>query len=406
MSDDGTGATPPQWLGDLPEPADDAAVAAVVDTLEHDASALQPGDRIAELRAATTARRERRPWLVAAAACTALVAVAGGGALALNGSGTALSPPTGHSTDVGTAPTVASPPVTGPRTTSSSAPSTASSGGGNAVAYALPVYYVQQDGDGLRLAREWHRRTLASPRQRMQQALDDATDPTAVQEAAHGAPWQPRTGPLRLEGPADGLLTIDLPATEGAAHGRSAAQARLAAQQLVWTATAVQQDASMGVRILIGGSPGLLFGSTPVGDAMFRDPAVGPTTAPASQAPSSQAPSGQAPSGQAPSGQSSGQQSESMVAIDSPRPQASLTAPLTVSGRACVFEAALSWELLSGAEVVRSGHLTASSGCPDTGAWSVRLVDVPAGQYTFRAYALPASGSGDPVQDTVAFTVR
>jgi hypothetical protein len=375
---------PPTWLGELPDPADDAVARALADTLEHEADALEPNDRLAELRAATRVRRQRRPVLIAAAACGVLAVVVGGVAVALDGPDRGPTLPAVH--DSRTTPARPDQPTpSASRTSGAPTRSTSStSGGGQAVSYALPVYYVVQDGGQLRLAREWHRHTLDDPAKRMLTALQDAANPSEVLAGGLSAPWQPGSQSLDVRGPSDGVLTIDVPATEGDAHGRSADQARLAAQQLIWTATAVQQDASMGVRILVDGSPGLLFGSYPVGDVMHRDASVGPD-------------------GPQPSPTS--EQPVSFIAIDLPRPQESLSAPVVVRGRACGFEAALSWELSDASGVVQSGHLTASRGCPDTGTWSVRLPDVPAGSYTFRAYALPASGQGDPIQDTVEFQV-
>jgi hypothetical protein len=57
--------------------------------------------------------------------------------------------------------------------------------------------------------------------------------------------------------------------------------------------------------------------------------------------------------------------------------------------------------------VVRSGHLTASSGCPGRGTWSVPLKGLGTGDYTFRAYSLsPMDGKSYEGLDTTTFTVR
>ncbi|MFM7013424.1 MAG: GerMN domain-containing protein, partial [Actinomycetota bacterium] len=58
--------------------------------------------------------------------------------------------------------------------------------------------------------------------------------------------------------------------------------------------------------------------------------------------------------------------------------------PLTISGTACTFEANVAWKLTSNGQSIASGSVTASSGCPERGDWSVELPkDLAPGEYIF-----------------------
>jgi hypothetical protein len=145
-------------------------------------------------------------------------------------------------------------------------------------------------------------------------------------------------------------------------------------QQLVWTASAVEQNAGLGVRVLIDGKPGQLFGSYPVGGVVHRT--------------------------------SPGYEVLGSVWVEAPSEGQAVGSSVTVRGTACTFEAGLAWQLLQDGQVVRSGHTTTSSGCPVRGSWTVALDQLPAGSYTFRAFEPPASGTGPERDDTRAFRVR
>jgi hypothetical protein len=236
----------------------------------------------------------------------------------------------------------------------------------------VPVYYLGQDGTRLALFREFHR-TDVSPG-RLQAAINQALDPMAPLDPDLSAPWGPGPAKVTVDGLGGPVVTIDLPASAGVANGRTPQQAALAAQQLVWTASAVEQDAHLHVRLLIDGQAGRLFGTLPVGTTMQR-------TSPSYLVLGS-------------------------IWVESPAEGQTVASPVTVQGSACTFEANVAWQLLSGDQVVRSGHTTASIACPDRGTWSVALGDLPAGSYTFRAFEPPASGEGPDREDTRTFTVR
>jgi len=80
--------------------------------------------------------------------------------------------------------------------------------------------------------------------------------------------------------------------------------------------------------------------------------------------------------------------------------------PVTVSGQACVFEAALQWQLRQGTALVRNGTTTASSGCPSQGIYAFDLGGLPAGDYSVRVFALSAKDGSVAAEKSVAFSVR
>lgn len=345
-------------LGDLPDSRHDDVVAALVRTLDHDAAQIEPGDRLLQLRALAGRDRRRRPVL--AAACAAAV-VAG---MALGVGVIGRSPDGTTQPAVPTAQKTPSPPSS--VSASSTTPATAK-------AVAVPVYYLGRDGARLALYREFHRRQVAAATM-LATALADAMNPNAPIDPDLSAPWQPSSASVGISGPRDGVITVDLPASEGQALGRTTEQARLAVQQLVWTATAVEQNAQLGVRVLIGGRPGRLFGTVAVGGVVRR-------AAPAYEVLGS-------------------------IWVETPAEGQTLSSPITVRGSACTFEANVAWQLLRGGRVVRSGNTTASSGCPVRGTWSVVLGRLDPGRWTFRAYEPPASGQGPDREQTRSFQVR
>lgn len=356
----------PTSLSGLPAPDDDPAAAALQRALADDAASVEPGDRLDDVRR-RAARRTRWPAAVAAVAAIATLAAVGSQLL---GTGPDDVTPSGGSRTTQVS-TPASPPASPNATTATTAPTTAD---GQPATAVLPVYYLGRDGDRWALFREFHRRTLPdTPAARLQLALDEATMNQAVVDPDLTSPWLPRTEPLTVTRSAD-VVTVDVPAGEAQAGGRTAEQARLAVQQLVWTASAVTQDAHLGVRVLIDGAPGALFGHEPVGGVVHR-------TTPSYEVLGS-------------------------VWVEAPDEGQTVGSPVTVRGSACVFEAALSWELTRGGVTVSTGHTTASSGCPQRGTWQVALGSLAPGTYTFRAYEAPASGSGPEREDTRTFVVR
>lgn len=157
--------------------------------------------------------------------------------------------------------------------------------------------------------------------------------------------------------------------------------ARLAVQQLVWTAQAALGRGALPVRFLTPGGAAL-FGRYPISTAYTRPPAdhafrdLAPLwiTSPAR---------------------------------DQRIPLATATTKgVQASGQACVFEGALHYELNRDGVYVEDSAVHADSGCPVRGAWRVDLGRLPAGSYVLRAFALSPRDGSVSAQTMMPFTVR
>jgi hypothetical protein len=76
----------------------------------------------------------------------------------------------------------------------------------------------------------------------------------------------------------------------------------------------------------------------------------------------------------------------------------------TFGGEAGVFEGTVSWELVQGGKVVKSGFSQASVGAPGRGPWSAKA-DVPPGSYVLRAFESSAEDGRPTFVDDKPLTV-
>jgi hypothetical protein len=303
--------------------------------LEDAVSDVEPRRGLDEITARTTSAPRRRPWawgtagavLATAAVVAAVVAVTG-----LPGSGPSRPGPA----DGGTADTATSP-------------------------WVVPVYYVGDTGAGPRLFRERH---VGPP------SRSDDKDLDAVQQAVDGDAFDPD---YRSDWPAGthadsvraggGATTVALSGGSLSARpaGVSAAEARAALQQLVYTVRANLGN-DRPVRFEVDGShAATLLGVPTSGDvaAASRDTTLAP------------------------------------VSIDSPADQRSrdlggLRSPVTVTGSASAFEATVQWELEQGGTVVKRGFATARE-CCTLSPYSFRF-SAPPGDYTLVVHDEDPSG--------------
>ncbi len=303
--------------------------------LEDAVSDVEPRRGLDEITARTSSAPRRRPWawgtagavVATAAVVTAVVAVTG-----LPGSGPARPGPAGG----GTADTATSP-------------------------WVVPVYYVGDTGAGPRLFRERH---VGPP------SRSDDKDLDAVQQAVDGDAFDPD---YRSDWPAGthvdavraggGATTVALSGGSLSARpaGVSAAEARAALQQLVYTVRANLGN-DRPVRFEVDGSrAATLLGVPTSGDvaAASRDTTLAP------------------------------------VSIDSPADQRSrdlggLRSPVTVKGSASAFEATVQWELEQGGTVVKRGFATARE-CCTLSPYTFRF-SAPPGDYTLVVHDEDPSG--------------
>ncbi len=279
---------------------------------------------------------------------------------------------------VTTSPTATANPSTGVSPTPTYSPSPPAD-----PTFVVPVYFLGRDVTGL--FREFLAGGVigATTQQRVTLALTYAVDPAAPAHPGDVSPWLPATqSALKVSLVGHSEVDVDLPAAETEVNGRTPAQARLAAQQLAWTASATARNAGLGVRITFDGRPGKLFGSLSTVPVFHRPP--------------------------------SALAFEDLAAIWVLGPEQGqvVHGRVTVSGQACTFEANVAWELTGGGPatrgpILRSGHTTASSGCPQRGTWQVSLSLLSPGVYTFRAYEPSEQGNGTLAgEDTTTFVVR
>ena len=213
--------------------------------------------------------------------------------------------------------------------------------------HGVVVFYLGDTTNGPRLYREVHRHSLTTGvvRQAVNAMLHDAPrDPDYV------SVW-PRTTTVRGISISHGIATVDFSVkVRGASVGGAFELAAL--QQLVFTVRAAAPSVT-GVHIRVGGKDvSTLWGHADT-RGILRSAKGFEVLAP--------------------------------VQINSPGNGASVDTPLTVRGVATVFEATVSWQVLSSSTVIRHGYVTASTGAPGRGSWAF-TVTLPRGTYTVKAF--------------------
>ncbi|GAA4098725.1 Gmad2 immunoglobulin-like domain-containing protein [Nocardioides kongjuensis] len=259
------------------------------------------------------------------------------------------SGPSGSSPSV-TPPTTPTPPTTSP-----------------APAVSSFVYFLIDTRAGVRLARE-------------RRVLTGADPATAAVEAMIAGPndpdytstWAPDTRVLAVRRAA-GVVEVDLSGEARRANAGSEAAARMV-QQLVYTVTEVL-GRTEPVQLLIEGRPaGELWGVLVWDRPVRREPPL---------------------------------DVRMLVQVDSPGDDAVVSSPLTVEGTAAVFEAHLSWRVLSAdGTVVQQGSAMTSEG--QRFAPYSFTVALTRGRYVVQVEEDDPSGGegGTPMTDTRTVTVE
>ena len=230
---------------------------------------------------------------------------------------------------------------------------------------ALPVYYPAHIGDDLRmirLYREWLNvdgvERDAPVEQRLEAALDSAMHATPPHTDGYLSFWSD-VAVESLEVRPDGIrIVLDGPGSTAS----DAEEARIAVQQLVWTAQAVVGQGNLPVRFAIGDGSTSLLGYLPVSQAYAR-----------------------------PVSSDLYYEDLAPIWITFPTRYANLDGPdLTVTGEATVFEAAFQWELFDDTTgtVLDSGFGTASAGGPARGTYEIPLTGLDDGLYRIRVFEL------------------
>ena len=348
--------------------------------LEEEARTITPERRLDEVldRAHVAAEAEPRvPRWVYPLMAAAFVALLAGVVWVTRGPAPTTTPP---ATATGTA-SATSPPGTGPLQTGGTSSGTGTGDGtddasGSAstspVRLALPVYFVgpvsgaQPPRSGL--YREFFRLEVQDAQSEAAKALASlqrAMDPGQLTVRADYLDAWAGTSATRVDVAAD-LITITL--SGPGQDGLDVEEARLAVQQLVWTAQAAVGRGNIPVTFVVTDGPPLLMGQYPASDRYTRPP------------------------------KAEWSQDLAPIWVTNPSRGQQLTAgsPVTVSGQASVFEATVSWALVSGGTTVDTGHATASEGAPGWGTYEIPLGVLPDGRYTLRVWEASAR-DGHPI---------
>lgn len=349
------------------------------DTLRDAVVDVEPRHDLPDVRARVAeGARGRTRWATGAAGLAVAATVA---AVALvvglspdgdpNDPAASYSPPVGVTSDT-------SPPPRDPATneTDPSRP-TPTEGGptpGPSLSAPVAVYYVGDTPAGPRLFREFR-----APVTERGDALA-----TAVQMAVSSPPDDPDyripwPGGVEAAGSvSDGLVTVDLTApfvdvelVERPSDMRPD-EARMALQQLIYTAQAAVQDRAP-VRFLLDGRPV---------DRLLGEPVAEPVTG------------GDPMQVQAP------------VWIITPQDGDEVARSLQVEGRGAFFEANVSWQVLQDGDLVDEGFATAEE-CCTLSPFRFEVTGLPPGDYVLRVYDADMSGGEGPgeQEDTKRFTL-
>lgn len=338
--------------------------------LDEMAGRIHPSDRLDAIVAAGAPKKRSAVWLVSAAAVFILVAALGIGYLIGQNRTNAMTSTAGAAgpAEKDQAQPQGASVQPDSRTAESSTPAVATS------SWAMPVYWVVTGTD----TQPWLlNRTFVpvqAPADRTSRVELAVTAATNLSEGGPGAPyavqqpWQPGTTAKAVV--TDSLITVTL--NQPGRLGLIAQQQKIAVQSLVWTATAAAQ-LTVPVRVEVtGGRP--VFATTPAGsysrpssDLSYTDLVP--------------------------------------IWIDVPGVKAQVSSPVTVTGEACVFEAQFAYELLQGTTVVKKGGVTATSGCPTRGTYSIPLGTLAAGAYTIRVYDTSMKDGSVSYETRTDFTV-
>lgn len=354
--------------------------------LHQEAQLMRPTDRLDDILAGSgsegPANRGRRPgpprWLAPLSAAAAVAVIAGTVYVVTRDDRTSAPPAASTSTHAASAPSAS--PSSEPSGATSTNPSSVPAGR----PAVLPVYFVGPVGGDrpvFRLFREFLPGTVPG------NATDDDKAKAALDLAMNAQPFSNTDGYLQpwsgtaVEGVTvtPKLITVTL-SNAGSPGVKDKEVARVAVQELVWTAQAAVGKGTIPVTFEIADGSSAMFGQYPAADRYnrpatrdeyYRDLAPIWITAPARDQ--------VLPSGK----------------------------PVVVKGEATVFEANVRWELKRGSTVAKTGFATASVGGPGRGDYSFSLGALAPGSYTIRVFEMSMEGSGKVSSEkAVSFSVK
>ena len=248
----------------------------------------------------------------------------------------------------------------------------------------LPAYFVGPVGGDrpvFRLFREFLPGTVPA------NATDDDKAKAALDLAMNAQPFSNTDGYLQpwsgtaIEGVTvtPKLITVTL-SNAGSPGIRDKEVARVAVQELVWTAQAAVGKGTIPVTFEIADGSSAMFGQYPAADRYNR-----------------------------PASRDEYYQDLAPIWITAPARDQVLPSgkAVVVKGEATVFEANVRWELKRGSTVAKTGFATASVGGPGRGDYSFSLGALAPGSYTIRVFEMSMEGSGKVSSEkAVSFSVK
>lgn len=268
--------------------------------------------------------------------------------------------------------TVASSGAPGPSSTAAPGPSV--TGGaqppGPGVLASVAAYYQGDDRGSPRLYREFHRRPVGdgSISARVAAGVREMLDGRTAADPDYTSAW-PASAAVRSVRVADGVAVVDL--AGAAVNGAGDAEAELAVQQLVWTATAVR--GVTGVRLRLDGAPvDRLWDRIDVGGTLRRAPAIDVLA---------------------------------QVWLVSPQHGNTVGRTFQVHVAGIVFEATAHLRVRQDGRTVAERVLTLSIGAPQQGETKLDLT-LPPGTYVLEAYEISAADGSEQHLDDHTITVR
>lgn len=234
----------------------------------------------------------------------------------------------------------------------------------------VAVYYQSSDRGTPRLYREFHRLPVGdgSAAARVTAAVREMLDGRTANDPDYASAW-PASATVRGVQVDGGTARVDL--SGAAVNGAGAAEARLAVQQLVWTATAVTGVA--GVQVRLDGAPvDRLWGQVDTSGTLRRASAADVI---------------------------------GLVWLVSPQHGSTVGQTFQVHVAGIVFEATAQLRVRQGTRVVAERVLTLSSGAPAQGEIRLNLT-LPPGTYVLEAYEISARDGSEQHLDDHTITVR
>jgi hypothetical protein len=231
---------------------------------------------------------------------------------------------------------------------------------------ARAVYYLRDTERGPKLYREFHARPVTGD------AVRDAVEAMLTEppkDSDYTSLW-PAGSSVRSVQVSGDTATVDL--SQQAAQGNAGAEFEsVSIQQLVHTVTAANTSVQQVQVTIEGQARETLWGHVDTRRPIRRAPAVDVLAA---------------------------------VWVLTPEEGGSVARGGEVGGVATVFEATVSWQWVQGGGVVAEGFSTATEGGPGRGDWTAP-VEVPPGDYVFRAFESSARDGSEQSVDTKNVTV-